>query len=331
MTTSKVFVGNLAFQTTDQALAEAFTDCGNVKSGVIITRGRRSLGYGFVEFATPEEAQTAVDKKHQSDLLYRKIKVELVRDPTTRPPRPPRPDSSQSPQTQNTGGGTSSAGNPTGGNSGGNPTAGNRAVNRGGNRGGEPQAGNQGPSNNRPFRGGQRLYRRTRNPPARNTQNPAENTADENYNPNTASIGVNTNTNQTGTRRPKRRRRINNNNNNRINNNDNTVPTEDQPPKEKILSKTAVFVANLPFSVTDEQLKQIFSTFNVKSARVVTTRTGRSRGYGFVDFVTETDQKKAIDDKNNSTVEGNKGNRVISVSVSHSVSPTVEEEKEDEI
>jgi RNA recognition motif-containing protein len=79
--TTKVFVGNLDFQTTDQALADAFVDCGKVKSGVIITRGRRSLGYGFVEFESAEAADKAVTTKNGTELSNRQIKVELVRDP----------------------------------------------------------------------------------------------------------------------------------------------------------------------------------------------------------------------------------------------------------
>jgi len=79
---TKVFVGNLAFRTTDQALTEAFSKHGEVKSGVIITRGRRSLGYGFVEFATTEQAATAVDKMKGAEIAGREIKVELAKDIT---------------------------------------------------------------------------------------------------------------------------------------------------------------------------------------------------------------------------------------------------------
>jgi RNA recognition motif-containing protein len=77
---TKVFVGNLAFRTTDQALTEAFGKHGEVKSGVIITRGRRSLGYGFVEFATAEQAAAAVDKMKGAEIAGRQIKVELAKD-----------------------------------------------------------------------------------------------------------------------------------------------------------------------------------------------------------------------------------------------------------
>jgi len=57
-------------------------------------------------------------------------------------------------------------------------------------------------------------------------------------------------------------------------------------------------VANLPFAVTDEELSAFFKEHNPKSAHVVTTRNGRSRGYGFVEFDSENDQKAAIEGKN---------------------------------
>jgi len=102
--TTKVFVGNLAFQTTDQALAEAFQDCGKVKSGVVITRGRRSLGYGFVEFESPESALDAVKSKNNTLLKGRTLKVELASDNPIRSINPADPQ--QQPQRGGGGGGS---------------------------------------------------------------------------------------------------------------------------------------------------------------------------------------------------------------------------------
>ncbi|MFH2126412.1 MAG: RNA-binding protein [Pseudomonadota bacterium] len=47
-----------------------------------------------------------------------------------------------------------------------------------------------------------------------------------------------------------------------------------------------IFVGNLPFSTTSEELKEIFAAYGeVISANVVTDRaTGRSRGFGFVEM-----------------------------------------------
>jgi RNA recognition motif-containing protein len=57
----------------------------------------------------------------------------------------------------------------------------------------------------------------------------------------------------------------------------------------------SIFVGNLPWSVTDEELKTKFSEFgNVLSSRIVTDKfSGRSRGFGFVDME-DADAEKAI-------------------------------------
>jgi len=57
----------------------------------------------------------------------------------------------------------------------------------------------------------------------------------------------------------------------------------------------SLFVGNLPWSVTDEDLKGKFSEFgNVISARVVTDKfSGKSRGFGFVDME-DADAEKAV-------------------------------------
>jgi len=87
---TKVFVGNLAFKTTDQNLIDLFGQVGQVKSAAIITRGRRSLGYGFVEMETSEQANSAVGKFNNTSLAERTIKVEVAKEPSERPERPPR-------------------------------------------------------------------------------------------------------------------------------------------------------------------------------------------------------------------------------------------------
>ncbi|NLI79038.1 MAG: RNA-binding protein [Candidatus Riflebacteria bacterium] len=67
-----------------------------------------------------------------------------------------------------------------------------------------------------------------------------------------------------------------------------------------------VFVGNLPFGVTDEKLKTEFARFgNVESARVVTDKhTGRSRGYGFVEFADQASADASITGMNGQQMEG---------------------------
>lgn len=66
-----------------------------------------------------------------------------------------------------------------------------------------------------------------------------------------------------------------------------------------------LYVGNLPWSVTDQELEDMFREFgDVRSAKVLMDReTGRSRGFGFVEMNDE-DGKTAIDRLNESEVQG---------------------------
>lgn len=67
-----------------------------------------------------------------------------------------------------------------------------------------------------------------------------------------------------------------------------------------------IFVGNLPFSVTNDRLKEEFSRFGeLESAIVVTDRhTGRSRGYGFVVFVDQSGADAAIQGMHEQPMDG---------------------------
>ena len=57
-----------------------------------------------------------------------------------------------------------------------------------------------------------------------------------------------------------------------------------------------LYVGGLSYSVTDEQLRELFAEHGtVESANVVTDRyTNESRGFGFVEFSSQEDAEKAI-------------------------------------
>jgi RNA recognition motif-containing protein len=76
---NKVFAGNLSFKTTEDELKSFFSAAGTVVQASIITRGPRSLGYGFVAFNTVEECQAAVDRLHKNELGGREINVEIAK------------------------------------------------------------------------------------------------------------------------------------------------------------------------------------------------------------------------------------------------------------
>lgn len=67
-----------------------------------------------------------------------------------------------------------------------------------------------------------------------------------------------------------------------------------------------LFVGSLPFSTTDDELRDMFAQHGtVDSARVMTDReTNRSRGFGFVEMNNDDEAKKAIDALNNSEMNG---------------------------
>jgi len=72
-----------------------------------------------------------------------------------------------------------------------------------------------------------------------------------------------------------------------------------------------LFVGGLPFSTTDDEMKELFAAHGtVASATVVRDReTGRSKGFGFVEYENDDEGKKAESALNNSEL----GGRTISV------------------
>ncbi|MBM3403885.1 MAG: RNA-binding protein [Bacteroidetes bacterium] len=74
-----------------------------------------------------------------------------------------------------------------------------------------------------------------------------------------------------------------------------------------------IFVANLNFRSSSEDLRTLFEKYGeVSSANVITDKmSGRSRGFGFVEMADETQAQQAIQELNNTEFDG----KVIAVSV----------------
>lgn len=74
-----------------------------------------------------------------------------------------------------------------------------------------------------------------------------------------------------------------------------------------------MYVSNLSFHTTDDDLKALFEQYgSVSSAKVITDKaTGRSRGFGFVEMGSNDEADKAMKGLNNQEVEG----RAMSVSI----------------
>lgn len=85
----KLYVGGLPYATTDNELKDAFAQAGTVVSAVIIMdkMSGRSKGFGFVEMASDEEAQAAIDMWNGKDFGGRSLTVNEARPMEDRPRR----------------------------------------------------------------------------------------------------------------------------------------------------------------------------------------------------------------------------------------------------
>ncbi len=84
-----LFIGSLAYATTDDSLKAHFEQIGEVASARVITDrdSGRSKGFGFVEFTDEANNQKAVDELDGKDLDGRTINVSLARPKEDRPRR----------------------------------------------------------------------------------------------------------------------------------------------------------------------------------------------------------------------------------------------------
>ncbi|MGE8494679.1 MULTISPECIES: RNA-binding protein [Comamonas] len=78
---SKIYVGNLPYSVTDSSLQDNFSEFGSVTSAkVMMDRDTgRSKGFGFVEMASADVAQAAIDALNGRSVDGRQIVVNLAR------------------------------------------------------------------------------------------------------------------------------------------------------------------------------------------------------------------------------------------------------------
>ena len=100
----KLFIGNLSFKASEDALRDLFSEAGEVVSARIITDREtgRSRGFGFVEMNTKEEADKAIQLFDNYALVGREIKVSEAK---------PREEGSQSRGSYSRSGGGDGGGN----------------------------------------------------------------------------------------------------------------------------------------------------------------------------------------------------------------------------
>jgi RNA recognition motif-containing protein len=120
----KLYVGNLSFQTTSEELQQLFAQAGTVESASVVEDRDtgRSRGFGFVEMASKEEGEKAIEQFNGTDMNGRNLTVNEAR---------PRED-----RGNRGGGGGGRGGYGGGGGRGGYGGGGNRSGGRGGYGGG---------------------------------------------------------------------------------------------------------------------------------------------------------------------------------------------------
>ncbi|KAG0269863.1 hypothetical protein DFQ27_001707 [Actinomortierella ambigua] len=300
----KVFVGNLSFQTTKEELAEHFSKPTPALKADIITRNVRSLGYGFVAFETLAQAEEAVKRYNQSELSGRTINVEVAKPKVEHPPREPKPRNrskkSKAAAAAAADGDSNDAANP-------------EAAPTGTSSEGEKDASAD---------EGRKKGRRS-NRPRRKAKSKAEAKEGDESATNGEAAAAEGDRESAG----KRRNRRKGPNAGAAAGGSNGVeatftaaaPAEPRAPRPQgPPSKTTVFVANLPFSMKDEGLKELFKEFKVTSARVVRRQgSGRSKGYGFVELVDEAEQHRVLDKMKDVTTDG----RELSIGIARSENP----------
>jgi RNA recognition motif-containing protein len=77
----KLYVGNLSFQTTSEELQQLFAQAGTVESASVVEDRDtgRSRGFGFVEMATKEEGEKAIETFNGKDMNGRNLNVNEAR------------------------------------------------------------------------------------------------------------------------------------------------------------------------------------------------------------------------------------------------------------
>jgi cold-inducible RNA-binding protein len=89
MSENRLFVGNLAYQTMENDLQDYFSQAGAVTSvNLMLDKFTgKSRGFAFIEFATPADAQKAVEMFQGKDFQGRALTVNIARPKEERPPR----------------------------------------------------------------------------------------------------------------------------------------------------------------------------------------------------------------------------------------------------
>src|SRR6266404_4704136 len=89
MNQNRLFVGNLSYQTAENDLEDYFSQAGAVTSvNLMLDKVTgKSRGFAFVEYATAEEANKAVEEFHNKEFQGRALTVNIAKPKEERAPR----------------------------------------------------------------------------------------------------------------------------------------------------------------------------------------------------------------------------------------------------
>jgi len=315
-----IHVGNLSFDTNEEDLKKFFSKYGKVTDSYIVRRGGRPRGYGFIEFDSSSSADNALAANGES-LDGRDINIEKARGKIVKSNfDSPRDGNNRNDRDEGYGGGRRYGGGSNrydgyggGGYGGGYGGGGNRRYGGGGGGGNrynndDDDGGGDGydGGSNRYGGGGNRRYGGGGGGGNR-YNNDDDDGGGDGYGGGSRYGG---NRSFRGGRGPMRRnfynlRPMNNgprNNGGYGGGGRRNYQRRSDSEKEK--STSTIYVSNLPFSIDDAQLAKLFNKYQVKTTHVVQSISGRSRGYGFVEFETEEDQQNAIKEMENFEVKG---------------------------
>ena len=81
---------------------------------------------------------------------------------------------------------------------------------------------------------------------------------------------------------------------------------QDTEQSDEQSSGCKVYVGNLPFSVNEEELKKLFSSYGkISEVSLISDKfSGRSKGFGFVTFANSEDAQTAISEMNDKDMQG---------------------------
>jgi len=305
---TRLFVGNLSTTTSDQDLQISFKDAGEIKSCAIVTRGRLSLGYGYIDFVNASSVEETIAKFKDLKIQDQQVQFEIAKDLSY------QAFNSSVVRAR----GERRQFNPNEGNGADDSVPAPRRLNRNSNgrRNRNRNINTNDDGNTHNFNNITHNNNNNSNSNSNSSNNFNNQRVFSNTVGSTIQGGIQFSSNDGTNRIPRvRRNRNNSGNNNQGSNEQQHRPPRE--PREKIPSKTTLYVANLPQSYGDGALGALFKEFTPVTSRVVVARNGRPRGYGFVEFANEVDQLKALNSKNNLEVPDGDEIKTIAVSISH--------------